>query len=199
MTLVSDRLRFVFVHVPKSGGTSIKQELARHHDHPGLERGSETKHLTPDELRAGWPSVPLDEYFSFAFVRDPFEYLVSFWCHKTQNPTHPDHRAVADHETFGRWVDAIADRRSMWQSSYTHDADGEPVLDFVGRLESLEADYGQVAAKLGIAPTRLGHWNRSRHGAVADFYDIELAERVVAAFKRDFELLGFDTTPPRPR
>lgn len=199
MTLVSDQHGFVFVHVPKTGGTSVKEALARYHDHDGLVRGSATKHLTVAQLRAGWPTVRLDELLTFAFVRDPFAYLVSFWCFKMQHPEHPDHEQVAACGSFAGFVASIDGRASMTQSMYTHDDAGNQVVDVIGRYERLHQDFAAIVARIGLPPTRLARCNRSIHGPVASYYTDALADRVLDAFAVDFDRLGYPKRRPGSR
>src|SRR5262249_5469512 len=73
--LISQNPRFLFVHIQKTGGTSLEkvlcaacpqvQQLGCRHDHAS----SACKILGPD----------YHDYFKFAFVRNPWDRLVSWY------------------------------------------------------------------------------------------------------------------------
>ena len=71
--IVNHRRRFIFYHVPKAAGTSIRTALDKI---PGSSRPSGTKHWTPSEYQAriGWlQKLRIRNHFTFCFVRDPLE------------------------------------------------------------------------------------------------------------------------------
>lgn len=83
--IISDDHRFVFVHIPKCAGTSVREQLKQHDStrgsfsgqvlmHPELGR-IDTAHLPLRILREYFPSAfeKIQSYRSFAIVRDPFE------------------------------------------------------------------------------------------------------------------------------
>ena len=88
------------------------------------------------------------------------------------------------------------------------------MVDFLGRFETLQADFNFVCEHLGIAHTPVPHVNKSklRRGLVgflhkllsgggrktiatplrnADYYDEECVEAVRRLYRRDIELFGY--------
>lgn len=190
MTLISDSHRFAFIHVPKTGGTSVKQAFAAFRCRAHLEATVATKHLPARELKTVAPSVYRD-YFTFAFVRNPFDRLVSFWTYKMENPFHPDYAHVARLGTFDTWVRWFADQPSSPQSWFTHDADGRQLVDAIGRYESFEADLADFADGIGTGPVSLAVHNASTHRPWADMYSAELRSFVSERWAVDFDLFGY--------
>jgi hypothetical protein len=81
--IVSFKHRFMFVHNPKAGGTSVRQILGQFHDmdiqfwHQGWsieeQRVVDMAHLTADQ----WAATPeFEPLFKFGFVRNPYS---RFW------------------------------------------------------------------------------------------------------------------------
>lgn len=70
---------FVFIHIPKTGGTSIRQMFIR--DYPGSLTIYGEKHLP---LREYFDSLVQDR-FKFTIVRNPYERQVSFYQHFLRN------------------------------------------------------------------------------------------------------------------
>jgi hypothetical protein len=192
MTLVSESHRFVFVHVPKSGGTSVKYALGhlQSERHAGLLRAN--KHIGAGELPQLLPDVALDDWYTFAFVRNPFDQLRSYWTYKTEHPFHPDYAATVAAGSFEGWVQMFADDPRRLQCSYTHDR-GRQLVDFVGRYERLADDFAVVADRIGIGPVDLPCVNRSTNSGRIDAYPRGLRRLVVERWRADFEAFGYDS------
>jgi hypothetical protein len=82
-----------------------------------------------------------------------------------------------------------------YQASYVLDADGAKLVDYVGRFETLEADYSSIARRLGLEP-RLPHANRTRHREFGTYYTADSAAAVARLWRTDFEALGYATKLP---
>jgi hypothetical protein len=104
-------------------------------------------------------------------------------------------------------------RHVMPQYDMLHDREGNLLVDFVGRFETLQQDFDQVCVQLGIAVSPLPHRNKSdknsrdlkrkfrnflyRNGEnrcqdMADFYDDETREAVAEYYRRDIETFGYE-------
>lgn len=87
--IISDRHRFVFVHIPKCAGTSVREPLQRLDDRYGFYTDRVDRHPTlglldfvhiplftlRDHFRSEFDKVA--DYWSFAVVRDPFSRVPS--------------------------------------------------------------------------------------------------------------------------
>lgn len=81
---LSDDLGFIFLHVPKTGGMSMRLALRAVSkdckiDFPRL-------HLTSEELRGVVGPVRWSNYYKFAFIRNPWEWNISLWRFLIENP-----------------------------------------------------------------------------------------------------------------
>src|SRR5688500_16256392 len=74
--LISEKKKFIFVHVQKTGGVTLQQVLREHAPDTRLWHGRHGHASTgvADIGRARW-----ERYFSFAFVRNPWDRLVSHY------------------------------------------------------------------------------------------------------------------------
>ncbi|MDD2795026.1 MAG: sulfotransferase family 2 domain-containing protein [Acidocella sp.] len=87
--IVSHEKKFIFVHNPKCAGTAFRAVIEAHHDHarrfwgiehePYFQRDIDYAHLRLWELAALFPDLValLESYNSVAFVRNPFQRLIS--------------------------------------------------------------------------------------------------------------------------
>jgi hypothetical protein len=73
---------------------------------------------------------------------------------------------------------------------FVTDADGELLVDFVGRFESLREDFGHVCRTLGLN-LRLPHANKSAHRDYRTCYNDRTAELVGTHFRQDVERFGY--------
>ena len=113
--LISYDRRFLFVHVPKTGGSSVRVALGRYaHDATqyrvnqlARRLGIRLNHLALDHrkryfrtherasvIKRCLPTELFDAFFKFAFVRNPWSLLVSQYKFIRQNASHRRHRVV---------------------------------------------------------------------------------------------------------
>ncbi len=95
--LISHEHKFIFIHIGKTGGTSIEKVLCRH---LGLDfdntkkdpNGNWWKHIWAKDMKQKVGHKIWQNYFTFAFVRNPFDMIVSLYSMYTQYPqyTKPD-------------------------------------------------------------------------------------------------------------
>ena len=204
--IISHRHRFIFVAVPKTGTHSIREALRPH-----LGEGDEEQarlfvekkfkepvlaslghgHISLAQLRSQMDRWLFDSYFKFGFVRNPFARFVSY-CAFVTSKTAAFER---DPKAVMREVIAAPPRGHIIfqpQHQFLADATGALLTDFVGRVESIQADFDSLCDRLGIPSAVLGHKNSSQHGDYRSYYDQELVDGVGQLFARDLELFGYD-------
>jgi hypothetical protein len=196
---VSQSRRVLFVHVQKTGGSSVQHLLdeclpdstALHPKHAGLER---TLKRHPE----------LAGYWTFGFVRNPWARMVSWWSMiqglKQQDPQHRffvnqamwrDVAAYPDFDTFVTKGPEQFVRLGRPQWSYLHSKDGRRA-DFIGRTETFETDMRAVSARLDLPQVELPHLTRSEHGDYRDFYSDTSRAHVATLFQPDIRAFGYE-------
>jgi hypothetical protein len=218
--LVSDEHRFVYLYVPKVACTSVKhallpllnfdvsdEELVREDDTSEIHK---LINHSPHMMRKWRLLANLDDYrgyFKFAFVRNPWDRLVSLYLQKLA----PGGRGMGRYEyegvklyagmPFVEFVesvcavpDKIADPHFRSQRVSVCAPSGEVLADFVGRFENLEEDFARVADALGSPHLALPHLTpagtrNSRH--YREFYDARLARLVGKRYHADANIFGY--------
>ncbi|MCE3025567.1 MULTISPECIES: sulfotransferase family 2 domain-containing protein [unclassified Salinicola] len=188
----------VFVHVPKTAGNSIFQALfgvpAHGHD--------------PAERYRRFDAERFARYYKFGFVRHPLDRLVSAYVYLEKGGIGRYDRAFRD--KYLRGVSGFDDflrrlasrsryrRRVMrWvhfrpQAEFLCDAEGQPLVDYVGRYENIDADYRRIAADLRISRVApLEVVNATARRDYRDYYDSELTAIASRLYRRDFEIFGY--------
>jgi hypothetical protein len=205
---VSDRQRVLFVHVPKTGGSTVDAMFDRRIDDcrnvTGLGR-----HATYERLLDAEPG--LAEYWSFGFVRNPWARMVSWWSmvaavfenadkgveqarrkiEKYPNAWLPEGEFRYDFDRFVLEGTEKVAKLGRPQSLTLARADGT-LVSFVGRLENFDRDLNVVREKLGLRPRKTQpRRNKSSHGHYCDYYNDKTRARVAQVFARDIELFGY--------
>jgi hypothetical protein len=218
--LLSVRRRFLFVHIAKTGGTSVRAALQRGRWadpwYWPMSLCSRFSHLSGHRIATKLPRhakviaakelLPrefFDSLFKFAFVRNPWDLQVSSFHHiRRERPHYLG--GQDDFEGFLRWkldperpYQYHVDTSIELQSDYLIDLHGQLVVDFIGRYESLEADFDTACARIGIKPPALPHARKAtdRQKDYRSYYDHETADLVARHFARDIELLGYGFDP----
>jgi len=170
--MISHHHRTIFVHVPKAAGQSVEQAFlndleldwgrrtpllllknpSRHHGPPRLSHLKATEYVSLKFLT----QEIYDNYFKFSIVRNPWSRVVSFYGY--MNYPVP----------FRIFVEQILAKRLFetmrWfvgpQTDYVVDAQGRQCVDMVLRLESLKADFPEVAERATLR-SPLPHVNKA--------------------------------------
>lgn len=202
--LVSHSHRFIFIHVYKVAGTSMRVALEPYCDDRWKRRLSRMPvvgriyrprlprpHLKAVEARDLLPPDVFRDYFKFAFVRNPWDWQVSLYHYTLKAKDHKQHemtKAFRDFDEYIRW--RVAEDLHL-QEEFVTDPEGNLIVDYVGHLESLNDDFAQVCAEVGIPPVSMPHANPSRHKDYRTYYSDETRAMVAEAFRGDIERFGY--------
>jgi len=147
--------------------------------------------MTADQLRRRLGQDRYDSLFTLAFVRNPWDWMVSMYEYLRGETTHRHHPAVR-RMTFAQYVDFEISRGRRSQSVFIVDRDGHVMVNFVGRFERLHADFARLCAALDVE-ARLPHLNRSRRADYRTYYedDPALISRVGDFLREDVERFGY--------
>ncbi len=208
MAIVSFAHRFVFVKTRKTAGTSIQDTLL-----PLCAPGDILTQVwtnrvdgkpcvieefaSLDEIRRHF-QVPSHGWFSFGFTRNPYALTLSRYFYQIKmkrisGPPSPEH--------FNAWVRTVyfvgepgfphgryVKDRSRW---LLFDRNFRPIVDFIGRMETIDADFAQVCTRIGLPPLPLTRSNQSNTSQIhyRDWMDNTTRLLVSKAF--DFEIAAF--------
>jgi len=70
--------------------------------------------------------------------------------------------------------------------------DGKLFVDFIGRYENLQQDFGKVCDNIGLPRQVLLHTNKTRHRPYWDCYDENTKNIVATKYKKDIEYFGYE-------
>ena len=213
--LISHTYKFIFVHIQKTGGSSIEyvlrqfdptalREIPHERDPQNLLKG---RHVFARDIRDYLGSKIWNSYFKFAFVRNPWDRLVSWYNMiklRGDQRTTPNNfwRYVLTHshnfETFIKnCTDIITqldgDKRSSAfnQIDYICDEDGQIIIDYIGRYENLEGSFKEAVQLMGLPPIELPHKNRFIHRHYSSYYNPQTKQIIAQRVQRDIDIFGY--------
>jgi hypothetical protein len=213
---VSHPHKTIFVHIPKTAGTSIEAVLGMHGDkhdigvvpyfnqvldHEHLY-GRQMQHMTAQAIRTVLNNDTLfDSYFKFTVVRNPWDRLVSALAWTGQKWVRGEELTVSGFDSQVRQLHSLLDTARTEpvqlphylypQSLYIFDAARRPLVDFVGRYEKLGADWRVICDKLGLSielPARM----KSHHRDYREYYSPESRQRVADMYALDISLFQYE-------
>lgn len=208
--LLSEKKKFIFIHIYKNAGTSIRTALMpytsnwiyRNIDrvltkldisvplfHGPLSRLK--KHTGAQKIIEEMGRDRFDSYFSFAFCRNPWDWQVSQYTYMLSKEEHFQHKMITGFNGFDEYIEWRCKHEVILQKDFVYSADDELLVDFVGRYENLENDFNQICKKIGVEAA-LPKLNISNNKNYRDFYTEKTRELVREAFKEDIQLFQYE-------
>jgi hypothetical protein len=214
--IVSHGRKYIFVHIPKTGGTALtlalegramaddillgdtpkahkrRNKLKRLPMQPKLH-----KHSRLAEIDNIVPTERLDGYFVFTLVRNPWDRIVSYYHWLTvQSWDHPSvHLAKSvDFTTFLNDAGTLKSL-SMPSSYYLQDSAGQERQGHYMRLEQLDTDLVPLWDHLGFNLSPIKRANTSQRQSDFRMYYSDADRDLVAQLcSQDIEQFGYDFT-----
>jgi hypothetical protein len=175
--------RLTFIHIPKTGGTSITKwfSMVAHYAPNGyrMTRFCETReHWGINEVREVMPDLG----YTFAVVRNPWDYMVSLYTHLTSH--------WFDGEiSFKEFIEQLPELDSPLHPNYNPVSPQSSWIDdsvHILRFESLDTDFEMIRSTIGIDMS-LGRYNASIHNPYQTYYDGHLKQQVAKYFEADID------------
>ncbi len=167
MSLISYRKKFIFFHLYKCGGNSLRQVLNKVDTHSiewggvhGLPDDVRTHYLREDKLNV------FDDFYIFTFIRNPYDFMVSTYFYGKSNPNHFMHNDILNNNmTMTEFIPYYMKIRENHLSSsirpfgsnkvvtikdWLHDNNGNEIMDYVGKLETMQSDVKKIFKTLNL-------------------------------------------------
>lgn len=205
--MISLAKRFLFVHVPKTGGNSIQGVLRRYSEdrivadaphQDGVERFEVVneryglhKHAAMDAYAGAIEPEVFGGLYKFAVIRNPWDWMISLYFSPHRGVTEWDPAAFA----------AIVEQAGTLRQYIRRDPAGngplDADLDFLLRFERLDDDFAALCGAIGIPHEPLARRNQSQREHYSVYYDEALKARVAAKFSEEiaFGEYAFESAP----
>lgn len=177
----------LFIHVPKTGGTSISTKLT--------DTLKNEERLTPHATLQDWAQQlgknVLKEQFSFAVVRNPWDRMVSWYGYRFSKRTPLDEQP----EKFRAWLKSFD--HNHWEYRPQLDwllLDNKLAIKWLLRFENLDAAWRELTKSLpgleSVAPLDTLNASRRRK-RYQQYYDDETRDLVAQLYRQDIEAFDY--------
>ena len=185
----SHRKKFIFFHLYKVAGTSLRNILTPYQDF------SMSKHDNPSMFLNKFGRELYDKYYTFAFVRNPWDWQVSLYFYMLKDVSHHQHNLMksfnGDFSKYIYWrVNEDCKPQYMFLSE-NNDLISPITLDFIGRFESLNDDFNKIKNNLSLDGS-LPHLNKTNHKKYKEYYTPETWSMIEKAYKIDIDHFGYN-------
>ncbi len=177
---------FIFIHINKTGGSSIEKAL-----------NIPFEHLTALEKIEQIGQADWDRKFTFAVVRNPWDKVVSHYHYRIQRD---QTKLNMSNVSFEKWVHLSYGaqdpkyynnpRMFQAQLDWISNEDGEIIVDKIIRFESLHKGFSEICATIG-KNAELPHLKASKHHNYRDYYSEETKKIVEIWFQEDIDEFGY--------
>lgn len=181
---INDEKKIIFIHVPRTGGTSLSNAIF------GKDLGH---NYLIDFYRNNTDKAK--KYYKFAFVRNPYDRLVSAYSQMQKNDINPIIKKKWDNlniRSFEDLIQCISNKNSSLQL--------KKIIHFRSQIEMLSADslkmdlilrfeeYNNSISKLEkiIGPIKIQKLNSSKRKEFSSYYDSFSADIVYNFYEEDF-------------
>ena len=209
-SMISDKYRYIFLHVTKTGGSSIEQALIsneedvpvqtlvkdnwidnlqqhvkdkfrmNHHDHRHMQW-----HYNYDQYLKYYPRET-NSYYKFTIVRNPWDRAVSEW--KYFNKVYPGYNLDFKSSLI---TTQFAGKMYPWEEHNWSQHVYTTNCDYVGRFENLQNDFDNICKDIGLPQQKLPWMNKTTHKHYTEYYDEEAKSIVAERNARDIEYFGY--------
>jgi len=177
MCTINTNKKLIFIHIPKTAGTSIERVLGGG-GHLGI--------LPIKEYfdRNAFQGEKFEDYFKFTFIRNPWDRLVSYFFY-----------FGGKEKNFKRYVMEELDLKDitrMPQYKFICDNKKNIMVDYIGRFENLSNDWKVICDKINIPIKELPIARKSEHKNYRFYYDKETKDRISKLYKEDIKLFNYE-------
>ncbi len=184
---ICNRPKFIWFRNAKVGTRSILSALTE----------AEITLIAKQARKCRYIPLKYEDYFKFAFVRNPWDRIVSTWLNKivTENRFgFPEKKRLRllEFDDFVRFCS-----KQDLESCNIHFRAQSSLIDlnnvnFIGRFERFETDLKTVFSMLRIPIKSIPHMNKSNQGShYRDYYSTFSKNLVSEMYRKDIQLFGY--------
>jgi len=180
--------KFLWFRVPKAGTRTIFNMLEK----TDLRLDAEQPFL------CHYPLNLYKGYFKFAFIRNPWDRLVSYWLDKVVKKNHFSFEKdkLLEVQRFEKFVDFVANlnvescEQHLRLQAKLIDLNN---IDYLGRFENFEKDLLRITQVIGLDSVQIEKHNvSSGRLPYKDYYDKRLKDKVARIYQKDINIFSYD-------
>lgn len=206
--LISQKHNFIFIHIYKNAGTSISRALIPYCSNPiqlfahrllkrvGISKLNPMpyhKHIDASSMIQDMGYDTFKSYFSFAVVRNPWDWNVSLYNYVLKSKDHHQHEYVKKLKNFDEYIrNKCKKPQTTFQKDFIYSKSGKKLVDYIARFENIDNEFEVICQQIGIKIKKLPHLNISNMTHYRDYYSDETRELIRQTYQADIELFDYE-------
>ena len=181
--MISHRHNFIFVHVSKTAGTTIRVALQGKYDELHVPH-----HSNISKIKKKLPEQVFQSYFKFGVIRNPWDREASRYKFIKKQKSNEWHKYGQN--GFNEYLFKFVELGLV-----NYDAlkiDGKIGVDYIMKFENLQEDFDFVCGRIGIPQKELSHENKTNGKHYAEYYDDETRQIVAKKYAKDIKMFGYE-------
>lgn len=196
ITMINHQYKVIFIHVPKTGGNSIKQAF------------NMTGHFhSPVSKLGDWGISPETQtkYTKLAFVRNPWDRLVSCYEYfrsggmQNKHDLHIKNNYINGHDTFESFVlkSPLLNGNVEWWERMHFEPQAYYIdrpVDYIGKFENIENDFKEFRKRINAPCVNLPHINKtpSDRKKYIEYYNTHTVDHVYKLYEKDINTYNYE-------
>ncbi len=200
--------KFIYIHTPKTGGVSLTTALGAHvvpyeddldlrnsileHSHAllGAYQGILFWHITLRDLMRHYGEFQIKEFYSFSFIRNPLDWLVSMYQFIRRTSEHPE-SMILGHMDFRQFL-LYWGSKSVQQVDFMRGYGQSPALTEIHRFEDFNTAIERISEQCDLK-LEVPHLNASTATETwRSYYDRNTFEAACKMFHEDIRVGGYE-------
>ena len=199
--LISDKYKYIFISIPKTGTTAIQSFLLENDKSCVLNtvqiKGKEVsvdEHIKTEKLKKIMGDQ-FNEYTVFTFIRNPYMRKVSGYFFYKNGDTLHSHYFIRNLMANMNILLTKLIPFSIWSivkpskklTDYFFDKDNQLLIDLVGKTENLNEDLLMICEKIGIelSSKKIPVKNKSTNSTVEYYFSNRVHKRIFSQIMRE--------------
>lgn len=188
-----DENKCIFVHITKTAGTSVAKSLFNYLPY----------HYTAIDYRVIYGRKKFNNYFKFAFVRNPWDRLHSAYRYLQSGGWNEDDKKWFDsnlkqyndfNDFVKNWLSPSNIKKHVHflpQKHFICDNHNNILINYLAYFETINEDFNKIAIQLNI-DAKIGHHNANTSSSYLDVYNDETKKIVGEIYHDDITLFGYE-------
>lgn len=201
--MISFKHKFIFIHIPKTGGTSLTKVLGKYSD-DNIRFGPSPGHILNEDGEQGlvitnrfFKNFVCSDYYLHASFEDLYQRLnkeiFKFYIFTiVRNP----YDRVISHSSFTHGIKTVPLQLQNFtlprpQLEYLKLQDQIMVNNII-RFENFQSDFDKICKDLDLPKTQLPHIRKSKEGGYHQYYTEATKKMVYRVYRDEFDYFGYN-------
>ena len=206
--MISHKHKCIFVHIPKTAGSSIENVIWPLESDRVVEnlwlgiikpyrnkyQTDGLQHLTSSQIKTEVGTDVFNSYYKFSIIRNPWEKAVSQFIYMKKRKGLRRFIGMNKWSSFKKYLNLISKKEhAQWmkQVDFVYDENGMIMVDKIIRFENIEEEFQLMRQHLGIPYIKLPHVNKSKRKHYTKYYNKSTIQIVSDLYKEDIEAFNY--------